>query len=282
MKRILKVFTTSFLLALFFSITSFAKPYGLTEANFDYEWYLEKHPDLAALVSADDHPTIWQFYVNIGEPAGWYGRCSQLSYYTLENFDYDYFMANNPDVVAALGTDPSTLFNWYVVMGYDANRPARTIYDATNATIKAYDIAEQITTQEMTDRQKVKAVHDWLCRNVAYDYDNYLNDTIPSRSYHLQGAILYNKAVCSGYARAFKLFMDIMGIDCETISGMATNSSGKPGSHAWNKVFIENQWLYVDVTWDDPVPDRPGVVVRHTYFLISESQMNRNHTPDIY
>lgn len=280
MKNILKMLAISFLLSLCFSTTAFAKPNNLTEKNFDYEWYLEQHPDLAALIPADNHSAIWLFYINTGEPAGWYGRQSQLSYYTKENFDYDYFMANNPDVVTALGTDPNTLFNWYITMGYDAKRPARTVSDYLNATIKAYDLAEQLTTKEMTNRQKAKAVHDWLCINVAYDNDNYLKGTLPSHSYSVEGTLLYNKAVCDGYAKTFKLFMDIMGIDCERIIGKATNSVGHTGGHAWNKVFIDNQWLYVDVTWDDPIPDKPGIVARYDYFLISESQMNRNHTPN--
>lgn len=279
MKRILKTITLMLIFVFSMGMTVSAKDTWIKADNFDYDWYLEKHPDLAALIPADDHEAIWNFYVTTGEPAGWLGRRSKISRYTVHNFDYDYFMANNPDVVAALGTDKETLFSWYVTCGYDANRPARMISEYLNAIIPAYDIAEQITNNAMSDREKVKAVHDWLCINVAYDIDNYNAGTIPGSSYQHQGPILYGKAVCGGYADAFQLFMDILGIDCEIISGTATNSAGRTGSHAWNRVKLDNQWLYVDVTWDDPTPDQPGVVRRYTYFLISEQQMNRNHYP---
>ena len=41
---------------------------------------------------------------------------------------------------------------------------------------------------------------------------------------------------------------------------------------------IEGQWLYIDVTWDDPVSRSGKNYLRHDYFLISQAQMNRNHT----
>lgn len=279
MKKILKTITLICILVFSMGITVFAKDPFITTENFDYDWYLEQHPDLAALIPADNHEAIWNFYLTTGEPAGWLGRQTQLSRYTIHHFDFDYFMENNPDVVAALGTDHNTLFSWYQTMGYDAKRPARSTSEYVNAKIMTYNIADQITNSTMSDREKVKAVHDWLCINVAYDVDNYNAGTIPGSSYQIQGPILYGKSVCGGYADAFQHFMDIMGIECETITGTATNSSGQTGSHAWNRVKIDNQWLYIDDTWDDPIPDQPGVVRRYTYFLISEAQMNRNHFP---
>ena len=58
-----------------------------------------------------------------------------------------------------------------------------------------------------------KVVHDWLVKNTAYDYDNYVLRTIPQRSYGMEGVMLYGKAVCQGYAEAFSYFMDTLGIE---------------------------------------------------------------------
>lgn len=66
-------------------------------------------------------------------------------------------MENNPDVVAALGTDHNTLFSWYQTMGYDAKRPARSTSEYVNAKIVSYDIAEQITNSTMPTREKNKS-----------------------------------------------------------------------------------------------------------------------------
>ncbi len=34
---------------------------------------------------------------------------------------------------------------------------------------------------------------------------------------------------------------------------------------------------HVDTTWDDPVPNRPGVV-RHKYFMLSDEEIGRDHS----
>lgn len=252
----------------------------LNEENFDYDWYLEQHPDLAAVVPADDHDAIWQFYQTVGEPAGWLGRPSKNSYLTKDEFDFDAFLAQNPDVYAAFGTDYDKVYEWYRTTGVYEGRGAQAKSDGTNARMKIYDIADSITDRNMSTREKVKAVHDWLCIHVAYDYDNYLNGTIPRSSYGIEGPIIYGKSVCQGYALTFQAFMETLGIENEYVRGEATNSSGHTGGHAWNKVKVDGKWYWIDVTWDDPVPDRPGIVYGYTYFLISEEQMNRNHMPE--
>ncbi len=103
-----------------------------------------------------------------------------------------------------------------------------------------------------------KAIHDYMLLNCAYDYDNFLNDTLPWVSYWEEGVIVNKTAVCNGYAYAFKLFMDMLGIECELVG------SGELG-HIWNRVCLDGDWYMVDVTWDDPVPDEPGRIT-YTYF----------------
>lgn len=282
MKFLTRCILLGVLYVLLFPMTDVYAAPELTAENFDYDWYLKQHPDLAAVVPADDHATIWAFYQTTGEPAGWRGRRSKKSHFTKYNFDYDTFFVQNPDVFAAFGGDKAKTYEWYMSVGFSAGRPAQTTSETTNAIMRIYDISDRITNDSMSEREKVKAVHDWLCINVAYDYDNYLNDTIPRTSYGIEGPIQYGKSVCQGYAEAFEAFMDTLGIECELISGTATNSSGHTGGHAWNKVKINGNWYWIDVTWDDPVPDRPGIVYRYDYFLISEEQMNRNHTPNTY
>lgn len=269
-----------FAVALFFLPTGNVKAApGLNADNFDYDWYLKKHPDLAAAIPADDHAAIWQFHETVGEPAGWIGRPSKSSFITEYNFDYDAFFAQNPDVFTAFGGDKEKTYEWYQSTGRYEGRPVPTTSETTDARLEIYDIADRITNDSMSEREKVKAVHDWMCIHIAYDYDNYLNGTIPGSSYYIEGPIKYGKSVCNGYALTFQAFMETLGIECEFISGKATNSSGHTGGHAWNKVKVDGNWYWIDVTWDDPVPDRPGIVYRYDYFLISEEQMNRNHMP---
>jgi hypothetical protein len=48
-------------------------------------------------------------------------------------------------------------------------------------------------------------------------------------------------------------------------------------SHLWNKVYVGGRWYNLDVTWDDPIPDKPGRV-RWQYYNLTDDQMAQDHT----
>lgn len=264
------------MVSLISSMSVHAEQDGITSENFDYEWYLEKHPDLAATVSIADKQAIWNFYQTSGKPAGWIGRIAKEYLINEQSFDYARYAAENPDVAAYYGVDPNALYQHYMTSGILEGRTAYSTDKNTEAIIKIYDLAKNITRDCTTDSQKINAVHDWMVRNIAYDYDNYLADTIPHHSYYQEGAILYGTAVCGGYAKTFCSFMDVLGIECEYVSGQ-----GNGGRHAWNRVLLNGRWLYIDVTWDDPVPDRgPNAPIRYTYYLVEDPTFGRTHVPE--
>jgi hypothetical protein len=100
-------------------------------------------------------------------------------------------------------------------------------------------VAEFSTTSQ-SRYGKLKDIHDYLCRNVVYD----LGATYAHEPY---GALVQGKAVCEGYAEAFKLLCDKYNIPCALIVGV-----GNSEAHMWNYVQMENgYWYAVDVTWDD-------------------------------
>ena len=39
--------------------------------------------------------------------------------------------------------------------------------------------------------------------------------------------------------------------------------------HVWNVVKINNEWLHLDLTWDDPVSSDGKDYLYHKYFLIN-------------
>jgi len=119
------------------------------------------------------------------------------------------------------------------------------------------------------------AVHDYIVLHCVYDYNNYINDTIPDVSYWAEGVFVKKRAVCSGYAEAFKLCMDILGIPCIRVSGMADGVRDWE-NHEWNAVQIDGEWYMVDVTFDDPVPDREGYAT-HTYLNVTDEMLRNDH-----
>lgn len=127
-----------------------------------------------------------------------------------------------------------------------------------------------IVNENMTDVEKALVVHDYMALNYRYDYDNYLNDTIPRESYTMTGLLTNKTGVCQAYSDTYKYIMNLLDISCVTVSSDSMN-------HAWNMINLDGNWYHVDVTWDDPVVDLIGRV-RHEYFLLSDNEIKeRKH-----
>ncbi len=142
------------------------------------------------------------------------------------------------------------------------------------------NIAKQVIEQTKDDnaQEKAKKIHDWLVASIEYDATGKAEN-----EYHIYGALHDGKAVCEGYARAYKYLMEKVGVPCVLVSGTATNSEGKTESHAWNYVQIDNEWYAVDVTWDDPIirgDGEPGEEIRYRYFLKGSQTFFANHKED--
>lgn len=138
------------------------------------------------------------------------------------------------------------------------------------------NILAEIITPGMSEVRKVLAIHDYIVNNTEYDYDNYLNGTIPRKSHLAVGPLMHGVAVCDGYARAFKLLCDYVGIECVVASGTAWSGGG----HAWNQVKVGGKWYNIDVCWDDPVSSQP--VLRYDEFLLSDERFYKDHVKDPY
>ena len=131
------------------------------------------------------------------------------------------------------------------------------------------DTLSKIITPGMSEFEKQLAIHDYIVLNTAYDYDNYLKNTIPKESYTTYGVMVKGVAVCQGYAETFKLLLNKVGIDSSIVSSTGMN-------HAWNIVNIDGENYQVDVTWNDPAPDRKGSTA-YKHLNLTDNQMKKNH-----
>lgn len=130
---------------------------------------------------------------------------------------------------------------------------------------KSNYIISKITNPDMSEFEMELAIHDFLVLNTKYDVENYEKGTIPTSSYNVDGILLKGVGVCEGYAQTFKMLLEKVGIESILVSEPRIN-------HAWNIVKIDGEYFHVDVTWNDPVPDRQGRVL-HTYFNTSDRKM---------
>ena len=119
----------------------------------------------------------------------------------------------------------------------------------------------------MSDREKIKKIHDEIVRNTQYDtsiLDIDLSSSVKHPSFEATGVFNFNTAVCSGYSRAFNVLAQDAGIPSLMVSSIDM-------LHAWNLVYDGLSWKFIDTTFNDPIPDRADRVL-YTYYLLDERQ----------
>ena len=121
----------------------------------------------------------------------------------------------------------------------------------------------------MNTKDKIKAFHDYLINNSVYDKKraNAIesgNDSNTNNSHKATGPLIDGIALCSGYSDAMKIYLDKLGIPNYKISN---------SNHIWNLVYLDGQWLHLDLTWDDPVTTDGSNILLHKFFLITTSEL---------
>lgn len=135
-----------------------------------------------------------------------------------------------------------------------------------------------VVKEDMTEAQKVRVLHDAFLATVAYGEQN-------SRGAgNLRGAFLnltstpeatVRRVVCQGYAVSFQYLLMRCGIQAITVTGTALSTPGDTttmGSHAWNKVKVDNKWYIVDPTHDDSI-NPTSETCHYDYFLKADSSV---------
>ncbi len=68
--------------------------------------------------------------------------------------------------------------------------------------------------------------------------------------------------------------LKMVGIDVVGVTGQASNNS-----HIWSYANFDNNWVYSDVTFGDPIPDRKGET-NYKFFMMSKEEIEETHTFD--
>lgn len=131
-------------------------------------------------------------------------------------------------------------------------------------------VQEIAASAKGTEYQKLKYFHDYLINNCEYDLEaSQSNSTTYPNAFNAYGALIEGKAVCEGYANAFKMLCDAAGIESYVVTGVLN------GPHAWNYVRLDGALYLVDCTSDDPIGGSP----RWDFFLAG-SEKSSAYRPD--
>lgn len=140
-----------------------------------------------------------------------------------------------------------------------------------------YNIMERVENP-LDPYQIIKTAHDYILDTVSYD-----TSVTKPNIYNMYGALVNHQAVCEGYAKTLKYFLDYYKIPNIIVAGKGYKSEKEMERHAWNYVYINGKWYGIDSTWDDPIMIGGGAVpkiYRYKYFLKGGKEFLKTHIPD--
>lgn len=126
--------------------------------------------------------------------------------------------------------------------------------------------------------EQILALYNYMIRTTAYLYEATalkppvdLCTTEPKEAWTAYGALVTGDTVCKGYAMAWKVLMDRIGIPCLIVcKGDRT--------HLWNMVQLDGQWYHIDL--DSGNGNLPVLRGRCTYrdFLVTDTDMSKHES----
>lgn len=137
------------------------------------------------------------------------------------------------------------------------NEVASFDQNVSNIVLQLQDILSE--NSDTSQLGIVRAIHDYLRNTLSYQDNTYAHSAA--------GVFLHgNQVVCEGYAKAFKILADRLGVESALIVGGAwSTKENQYAAHMWNYVKMEDDnWYLLDVTWDDTLN-------KDQYFLIGSS-----------
>ena len=147
---------------------------------------------------------------------------------------------------------------------------------------KVNELSTQLINENDTPYNNIKRIHDYIINNAAYDTARAENGDKTYESDNAYGPLFQGKAVCGGYTDLMQLFLERLDIKNFRVSSE---------KHIWNAVYINDQWLNLDLTWDDPVFEDGTQQLDHRFFLIdtntllkeepTEHAFNTNNYPEL-
>lgn len=155
--------------------------------------------------------------------------------------------------------DPGRYIVTYTVSYYTTQQQERQM------TTKVKSVLSALGVSKMSTYGKIKTIHDYICKNVRYDYDT-LYDSSKGK-YTAYNALMKKKAVCQGYASLFYRMATDAGLQVRVIPG---SSRGVP--HAWNIVKLGSCYYNLDSTWD--------AGVRTPQYFLKSNRDFPDHTRD--
>ena len=108
----------------------------------------------------------------------------------------------------------------------------------------AKKVIDEVIKDNMSNYEKEEAIYKWMVKNIGQGASTTV--TLPGHAggdqYTPNGVLSGNGAVCVGYATTFRMFMNMLGMDCHIVHN---------DYHSWDLVQLDDgEWYHTDVYSD--------------------------------
>ena len=93
-------------------------------------------------------------------------------------------------------------------------------------------------TKNMSDKEKILYVYDWIGENTKYDYAFMFS----SKNQSIYSVFIDNNSVCAGFAKASQVIFQNIGINSYVVPGFTSDG------HMWNLIEYEGKYYFFDST----------------------------------
>ncbi len=128
--------------------------------------------------------------------------------------------------------------------------------------------------KNLSDWEKEKYVHDFICENVTYD------KLKKPYSHEIIGPLGQGVGVCEGIAKAVKVLLNALGVSCVIALCGNNPEKGIKYRHTWNIVKIGGMYYHLDATFDNTLgKGSEPFEIRYDYFNLPDKQIFKDHEP---
>ncbi|MGD6993271.1 transglutaminase domain-containing protein [Sutcliffiella horikoshii] len=153
--------------------------------------------------------------------------------------------------------------------------PSRGVQSDAPEIIK---LAEELTAGMDSDREKAKAIYEYVAKNVSYDVQKYRNNEFEWDDSALK-TLDSMTGVCQDYAYLAIALKRASGVEARYVEGRA--GSPWPGNHAWVEAKLDGEWIEMDPTWGSGYIDGNDKFVatyNEDYFDPNPDDFKKTHT----
>lgn len=109
-----------------------------------------------------------------------------------------------------------------------------------------YQLAKSLTKNAKSDQEKLELIHEYLVKNIRYDYDkaeDLEKGYVPLPVVTLEDG----RGICYDFAALLGAMLRAVDVPVKLIKGY---SAYTPVYHAWNEVYINDEWWIIDSSTD--------------------------------